>query len=118
MRILIADDDDAQVRWLEKNFLSADGFDVYCHFNALEALETYKSVGPEHFDVVITDYQMPRMTGVQLIEKIRQLRPDQHCVLQTSERGTLIPGVPQLLKPYGIQQLKRLLRLPVQPLLF
>lgn len=118
MRILIADDDDAQVRWLEKNFLSVDGFDTYTAYNADEAWETYQTAQP---DVVVTDYQCggkKLRNGVELIEAIRVVNPHQLCILQTSAKGTLIPGVPQLHKPYGIQQLKRMLRLPVQPLLF
>lgn len=119
MRLLIVDDDDAQVHFLEKQFLGVDGHDVSSHYNAKEALATYKSVGPENWDAVITDYQMPGMTGLELIEEIRKLRPDQHVILQTSETKRLVPSsIPQLHKPYPIRALLRVLRLPVQPLLF
>ena len=119
MRLLFVDDDDAQIHWLEKQFLSVDDHDVYSHYNAKEALETYKAVGPESFDAVITDFQMPGMTGLELIEAIRKIRPDQHVILQTSETKRLVPSsIPQLHKPYPIRVLLRALRLPVQPLLF
>jgi DNA-binding NtrC family response regulator len=118
MRLLLVDDDDMQIHWLEKQFLSADDHDVFSCYNAKEALETYKTTGPETFDVVITDFQMPGMTGLELIEEIRKLRPDQHVILQTSETKRLVPSsIPQLHKPYPIRLLLRALRMPVQPLL-
>jgi CheY-like chemotaxis protein len=116
VKLLFCDDDADQLHWLEKSFLSADGHDVYCAHDGKEALEIYEAAGP--FDAVITDYQMPKMNGVELILAIRQICPTQHCVVQTSERGVLLPGVPQLHKPYGLRQLLLALRAPVQSLLF
>ena len=63
MRLLLVDDDDAQIHWLEKQFLSVDNHDVFSFYNPKKALERYKAVGPESFDSVITDFQMPGMTG-------------------------------------------------------
>ena len=118
MRLLLVDDD-AQIHWLEKQFLSVDDHDVFSSYDPKEALERYKAVGPESFDAVITDFQMPGMTGVELIEAIRKIRPDQHVILQTSETKRLVPSsIPQLHKPYPVRALWRALRLPVQPLLF
>src|SRR5579864_5945661 len=117
MRLLLCEDDPDQLRWLEKSFLSIDGYDTYSAYNADEAWEVYQMVQP---DVVVTDYQCggkKLRNGVELIQAIRRVNPHQHCILQTNERGILIPGVPQLHKPYGLQQLLRALRLPVQPLL-
>src|SRR5689334_7324261 len=114
MRLLLVDDDDTQIHFLEKLFLSVDGHDVYSHYNAKEALATYKRIGPESFDCVITDFQMPGMNGVELIEEIRKLRPDQHVILQTSETKRLVPSSIVLLhKPYPPRLLWRVLRLPV-----
>ncbi len=115
MRILLVDDDPLQLKWLEEIFLNRD-YSVFSAGDGREAFEIYQTSGP--FDAVVTDFQMPKMDGVELIEAIRKIYPTQHCVLQTSERAVLIPGVPQLHKPYGLRQLLRALRLPVQPLLF
>lgn len=120
MRLLFVDDDDAQIHWLEKQFLSVDDHDVFSSYNPKEALEIYKAAGPETFDCVITDHLMGGgMNGVELIEEIRKIRPDQHVILQTSETKRLVPSsIPQLHKPYPVRLLLRALKLPVQPLLF
>ena len=92
MRLLLVDDDDAQIHWLEKQFLSVDDHDVFSCYKAKEALEIYKAVAPKNSDSVITDYQMPGMTGVQLIEEVRKLNPEQHVILQTSETKLWCPA--------------------------
>ena len=115
MKIMLVDDDDTQIYWLERIFVP-EGHDVVSCSNGVEALRAYKKKGP--FDVVLSDFQMPEMDGVELALAIRQICPDQHIVLQTSKLEHLIPGIPQLLKPYSRRQLERALRAPVQPLLF
>lgn len=49
-----------------------------CANNGLEALELYKQ---NRFDVVFTDIEMPLMDGLKLIEKIRELCPQQKIVI-------------------------------------
>ncbi len=119
MIILLCDDDDLQLSWLEKNFLSINGFDTYTAHSADEAWGVFQTA--PNIDAVITDYQCGGRRvrdGVELIQKIRRMNPSQQCILQTSEKRVLIPGVPQLHKPFGRGQLLRLLRHPVQPLPF
>jgi CheY-like chemotaxis protein len=43
-----------------------------------EALELFSSAV---FDVVVTDYRMPRMNGSELIQKIRRLDPNARIIL-------------------------------------
>jgi CheY-like chemotaxis protein len=70
---------------------------------ALQLLET-----DAQFDVVITDYAMPGMTGLDLATKIKQIRPKMPVIIATGyaelpPRATL--GFPRLSKPYTQQQL-------------
>jgi len=119
MKLLFCEDDDAQLRWLEKCFLSIDGYDTHSAQSADEAWAVYQKNRP--FNVVITDFQCGGKVvrdGVELIRAIRKLDPQQACIIQTSERELLLPGVPQLHKPFPIGKLIRMLRLPVQPLLY
>jgi CheY-like chemotaxis protein len=50
--------------------------------SCLEALELFR-VNPEYFDLVITDYVMPHMTGVDLAKQMMHLRPDIPVILCT-----------------------------------
>lgn len=45
------------------------------------ALEIFERT---HIDLLVTDICMPRVDGLQLIEKIRVLSPDTHCILLTA----------------------------------
>lgn len=67
-KILIADDDDLELS-LMSDRLRANGFDVTVAANGDEAL---KLLEREWFPVVMTDWQMPVMDGIQLVEKLRE----------------------------------------------
>lgn len=70
MRILVADDDGPSrfliARLLEKRL----GHTVTTAGSAKEALDAL-AVGSPGFDLLITDYQMPGMNGVELLNRIR-----------------------------------------------
>ncbi len=56
------------------------GYLVTSLTDSREALETFCSQ-PQHFDLIITDYNMPYMTGVTLSKKIKEIRPDIPIIL-------------------------------------
>src|SRR6478672_2778486 len=68
MRLLIADDDPIALELL-KDFLSDAGHDVTCAEDGQEALELLEK---QEFQVVITDWEMPRLNGVELCKEIRR----------------------------------------------
>jgi len=51
--------------------------EVHHRENGLDGLELYKSK-EEGFDIVIVDIYMPKMNGIEMIEKILELNPKQH----------------------------------------
>jgi PAS domain S-box-containing protein len=70
---------------------------------------------PEAFDVVLTDYAMPRVSGADLIRQMRELRPDIPALIITgyAEPDAAIPpalDVPILVKPFCDEQLRISLR--------
>jgi two-component system chemotaxis sensor kinase CheA len=68
-RILVADDS-LTTRTLEKLILTKAGYEVVEAKDGVEALEIVQS---QYFDLVLSDVQMPRMNGIELSKKIRQL---------------------------------------------
>jgi chemosensory pili system protein ChpA (sensor histidine kinase/response regulator) len=67
-KVMIVDDEDAIRQTLEL-LLRAHQFDVVTTArDGIEALATLDAVTP---DIVVTDYQMPRMNGLELCSRIR-----------------------------------------------
>ena len=66
-RVLIAEDNPGLARALEFS-LKHVGFDVTVRHNGAEAWETVRE---DKFDAVITDHEMPGMTGVELCRQMR-----------------------------------------------
>jgi PAS domain S-box-containing protein len=73
-RILLVDDEPDIVK-LGLHMLRDLGYAVTGRTSSLAALELFRK-DPGAFDLVISDYTMPKMTGVQLIDKLRELQPD------------------------------------------
>ncbi len=77
--VLYVDDDEAIV-FLMKRLLERQGFRVSGYTDPREAL-TAARAGPGGFDLVVTDYNMPGLSGLELAEALRDLRPDLPVVL-------------------------------------
>ncbi len=67
-KVLIADDE-AHIIHVVAIKLRNNGYEVICASNGAEA---YDLACGEKPDIVVTDYQMPFMTGIDLIEKLRK----------------------------------------------
>lgn len=76
-RILLVDDNrDGLV--VRRSLLEELGYRVEISGNAEDALRLFTATP---FDVVVTDYKMPRMNGAELIEKIRKVDPHARVIL-------------------------------------
>ncbi len=71
VRILVVDDD-ALIRWSLERSLGEAGFSVVTARDGVDAVEKLEG---GTFEVVITDMQMPRMSGGELLSHVRQLYP-------------------------------------------
>jgi len=67
-------DDEHTVRTLAARILQAEGYRVDEAGGGPEALDLFRE-SPHRFHLVLTDIVMPRMTGLELVEKIREVRP-------------------------------------------
>ena len=73
-------DDDEVIAALLPALLELEGYEVTVSTSSINALGTFRR-DPQHFDLVITDYVMPEMTGDVLIGHLRRLRPDIPIIL-------------------------------------
>lgn len=82
MQVLVVDDS-ITTRTLEKNILETAGFEVY---TAMDGTEAWAMLPQHDFDVVISDVEMPNMTGLELCARIKSSGQFQHLpvVLLTS----------------------------------
>lgn len=55
--------------------------------NGTEALNIYKK-HPDHYDIVITDLNMPNMNGMELIKNIQLLNPQQSIIVVSAHNET------------------------------
>lgn len=81
LKVLIVDDHEAVVRMLEKS-LTYYGFNVTTETDSVRALKMIRQ-NPEKFDVMVTDYMMPSMTGLNLAKKTKRIRSNLGIILMT-----------------------------------
>jgi len=61
-------DDSLTVRELERQILESHGYQVE---TAINGVDGWNAARTSHFDIIITDVDMPRMNGIELVEKIK-----------------------------------------------
>ena len=78
--VLLVDDDEDAV-FLIKRELAADGYPV---FTASDARGGLKLLDLHNIKVVVSDYSMPGMSGVEFLERVKALHPDTVRIMLTS----------------------------------
>jgi len=79
-KILIVDDEEGMRRLLARLLFKA-GYETATAANGAEALALIES---DHFDLVVTDIQMPEMDGLQLLQEIRSFDPELPIIVITA----------------------------------
>jgi PAS domain S-box-containing protein len=104
-------DDEAPIAQMVKIMLERLGYNVTLFTSSLEALDQFTKKS-NAFDLLITDQTMPGLVGVELTQKVLQLRPDLPVILctgyssQVSDENYLTKGIGKLLmKPVKINTL-------------
>jgi CheY-like chemotaxis protein len=84
VRVLVVDDEQPMIT-LVRGVLNALGiFDVATAMDGEQALQVVQQDGPP-FDLVISDWQMPVMDGIVLLERFRALHPGTPFVMLTAK---------------------------------
>ena len=98
--ILLVDDEEFLTE-IYGQILVTLGYQVVTKTSSTEALETFR-MQPDSFDLVITDYTMPDMTGIQFAEALLKLRPDIPVILYSG----FAEGIsPEMAKSKGIKEM-------------
>lgn len=80
-RILLVDDELNQVRVLKSGLAKLPNCEITIATSGQEALNLFAH---QTFDLMITDYRMPEMNGLQLAQEVRQRYPLAHIVMLTA----------------------------------
>ena len=88
MRILCAEDNE-HIAEILKKVLSDAGHEVECVLDGQAAWDRL-SVDPSAFDLLITDHQMPRLSGLGLVKKTRATVFSGRIIV---ESGNLTPEI-------------------------
>lgn len=113
-RVLVAEDNDA-IRTLICSILSEAGYNVY---EACDGVEATDSLRKRRYDALLTDYHMPKMDGVELLDLAQAMWPDLPVIVATSDallkgrtaHGLLEPAYAILDKPFDRSHLLNTIR--------
>lgn len=112
-RIFIVDDD-PKIGELFANVLERDGYDTSAFVKASDMLETLDSDGSP--DLILTDLMMPEVSGIQLIEEIRNRKltlpiiiMTAHSSVQSAVEAMRLGAFHYLQKPVNLEEMRTLL---------
>lgn len=77
--VLVVDDEEHVGLFIEV-VLSSQGYEVTRYIDSKKALSHFVD-NPQAFDFVITDQNMPKMSGTELVKNILRIQPDLTIIL-------------------------------------
>lgn len=109
VRVLVVDDDKAICEYME-TFLAKDGFEVKTLNDPSDAPEEVKNGG---YHLVVLDLMMPKLDGLQVLERIRKVDNDVAVViftgypsLETAVQSMKMDAVDYLKKPFNPEEFR------------
>ncbi|MCB9210532.1 MAG: sigma-54-dependent Fis family transcriptional regulator [Ignavibacteriales bacterium] len=107
MKILVIDDDHDLNRGICA-FLNANKFDVTNAHNGKEAFEIFRK---SHFDLILSDLQMPEMDGIELLAKVKEKNDTPFIIMtayasiENAVEAMKLGADDYLTKPINLQEL-------------
>lgn len=81
METILIVDDEKHYRLILSEVLEEEGYQSFTAASGMEALDILKS---QIIDLVLTDVKMPGMTGIDLLENIKEINPDLPVIIMTA----------------------------------
>jgi PAS domain S-box-containing protein len=109
IKVLLVDDHES-VRTTTAALLVDLGYEVVEASDGGQAIALLEK-DPDRFDLLVTDYAMPLMSGTEVIEKARQIRPELPALIITgyADEQSIArrpEGVQVIAKPFGADQMR------------
>jgi len=109
-KILVVDDEQG-IREMLDIYLKREGYDVSCASNGETALSYCKK---SFYDVVVTDIKMPKMDGISLLHRVKELSPDTVFIMitafasyETAKESMDDDAYDYITKPFDVEEIKR-----------
>ena len=100
--ILIVDDEES-LSELVGDMLKSIGYNCTCFSSPVEALARFKK-SPNDFDLIVSDQTMPKLTGLEMVTAMREVRTDIPAIIATGYSASLNESIA---KENNIQLLKK-----------
>ena len=114
-RVVVVEDS-VSIREIVVFSLKSSGFDVVCASNGVEAMSLFDG---RKMDLLLTDYHMPEMNGLELIRWVRGIKQYRRLpivVLTTENQRSVILEAKEagatgwLNKPFSLEKLTQIIR--------
>jgi DNA-binding NtrC family response regulator len=112
-------DDDLDVLEMSDFFFKEAGVEVHCAENGAQALE---KIQEKRCAVMLTDFNMPGMNGLELAGKARAIAPSMHIILATGQPSQELSALAAkvgintvLAKPVQLEALLSLVKEAIPP---
>jgi two-component system chemotaxis response regulator CheY len=120
LRVLVVDDERSVVKILRMMLANIGVTQIFTAKDGMEALE-FLGACDEMVNTIICDWNMPRMSGIKLLEQVRTTSPDMAFVMVTG-RATLdavydaksLNVTAFVAKPFSQDEIKKKLELVVR----
>jgi heterodisulfide reductase subunit A len=114
MKPVLIVDDEAIVRESIRDWLKDAGYEVSVAETGEEAL---KLIQKQNFGVMILDLRLPGMTGIDVLKKVKVIKPDIKSIvitayptMLTQEEASKLGAIDYLVKPVFPDKLEELIR--------
>ena len=111
LRVLIVEDNPQAARFLQKVLAGLGVHQAYRSADGREA-QRFLDAADDMIDLIICDWEMPHMTGIELLQQVRTVYPDMPCIMVTGNAEAESVKIAiryrvngYIRKPYSPQQL-------------
>jgi DNA-binding NtrC family response regulator len=108
-RILVVDDEEIVLRSCQR-ILGGGAYEVETAQDGLEAL---KKIAGDHFDVLVLDIMMPKIGGLEVLQRVKESHPDIDVIMitglsqiETAVKAMKLGAFDYLPKPFDPDELK------------